>query len=60
FFLFYFFFSVIRVSFFLLICCFLKSKFEFVLKIMDSLSSDSALNSGDVDYEFEFNEISEV
>ena len=52
--------SATRASFSLLISCFLKSKFELVLKIMDPSSSDCLLNPGEVDYEFESNEVPEV
>ncbi|RYR57302.1 hypothetical protein Ahy_A05g023025 [Arachis hypogaea] len=36
-----------------------ETKFELVLKMMDPSSSDSVLNPGDVDYEFESNEVPE-
>ena len=52
--------SATRASFSILICCFLKSKFELVLKIMDHSTSDCQLNPGEVDYEFESNEVPEV
>ncbi|RYQ91963.1 hypothetical protein Ahy_B09g098036 [Arachis hypogaea] len=36
---------------------FLKSKFELILKIMDDSTSDCQLNQGEVDFEFESNEV---
>ncbi|RYQ84202.1 hypothetical protein Ahy_B10g103245 [Arachis hypogaea] len=39
---------------------FLKSNFELILKIMDDSTSDCQLNQGEVDYEFQSNEVPEV
>jgi len=38
----------------------MKLKFELILKIMDDSTSDCQLNQGEVDYEFESNEVPEV